>query len=84
MSCMLSAKPAILLDLEPLGIVLFVLERIVVALLAFLTAQRDFVPATFTLRHCLIFLSLIFRNRFDYKIKNTAPSAVFQYDTIKE
>jgi hypothetical protein len=36
----LFAETAVLLKLDPLGIVLFILERVVVALLAVLTTQR--------------------------------------------
>jgi hypothetical protein len=39
----LLAEAAILLKLDPLGIVLLVLERVVVALLAVLTTQRNLI-----------------------------------------
>jgi len=45
MGGVLSAKPTELFNFQSLGIVLFILERIVIALLAFLTAQRNFIPA---------------------------------------
>ena len=55
---MLTAKPAILLDLKPFGIVLLVLVRIVIALLAFQTGQSYLIPASFSFRHFILsFLS---------------------------
>ena len=52
-----TAETAILVELETIGIVLLVLERIVISLLAFGAGQGDFHA------HCMLLLKVFHQNR---------------------